>query len=109
MDLATGQERAAQKMLAATRQRCAGAVPGDTHRDLLVSSTLSALRFRYALLPVWICAYRYRERVYQFMVSGQTGEVVGRAPWSALKIALLLALGLALGALLYYLHVRTPG
>ncbi len=75
--------------------RCAGDVPGTAHRSLQVQSAFSHLTFKHALLPVWIAAYRYRDRPYQLLVNGQTGEVVGQAPWSIWKIALLFILPIA--------------
>ena len=44
------------------------------------------MTFKHVLLPVWIAAYRYKDKPYQFLVNGQTGEVVGKAPWSFWKI-----------------------
>jgi DNA-directed RNA polymerase subunit RPC12/RpoP len=81
----TGQD----KMSAAQRSRCAGDVPGDTHRALHVDDSFSQVTFKHVLLPVWIAAYRYRDKPYQFLVNGQTGEVVGKAPWSVWKLLLL--------------------
>ena len=48
------------------------------------------------LLPIWISAYRYQKKVFRFLVNGQTGEVVGKAPWSWVKIGLVVLLVLAL-------------
>jgi len=42
-------------------------------------------------LPIWISAYRYKEKVYRFLVNARTGEVQGERPWSWAKIALLVA------------------
>ena len=50
--------------------------------------------FKHVLLPVWIAAYRYNGKVYRFLVNGQTGEVVGVAPWSVAKIAATVALAI---------------
>ncbi len=38
--------------------------------------------------PVWISAYRYKDRVYRFLVNAQTGETRGERPYSAIKITL---------------------
>jgi hypothetical protein len=40
------------------------------------------------LLPVWLNAYRFNQKVYRFMVNARTGEVVGERPYSAIKITL---------------------
>ncbi|MHC4820242.1 MAG: TFIIB-type zinc ribbon-containing protein [Planctomycetota bacterium] len=89
VDAGEGWGRAKLWMFEEQESRCAGDVPGDTHRGLSVSTTLSGQRYRYALLPVFVCAYRFRKKVYRFLVNGQTGEVQGEAPWSWVKITLL--------------------
>lgn len=45
--------------------------------------------FKHVLLPVWLCSYRFRDRVFRFVVNARTGEVQGERPWSWVKIALL--------------------
>ena len=39
-------------------------------------------RTMYGLLPVWKYIYRYKEQDYPFYVNGQTGKIVGTAPFS---------------------------
>jgi DNA-directed RNA polymerase subunit RPC12/RpoP len=95
-------EAAKLVMEAAQRRRCARDVPGDVQRNLSVSSTFSSVRFKHVLLPVWLAAYRYRGRVYRFLVNGQTGEVVGKAPWSVGKLGALAVSVLATVLLLYF-------
>ncbi len=107
MDLRGGYDRASGKMLTLAETRCQGDVPGDVHRGLLVSSSVTAVRWRYVLLPVWLLDYRYRHRVYQLVVNGQTGEIVGEAPLSGPKIALLaLAMTAFVGLIYYYFGYR---
>lgn len=36
----------------------------------------------YGLLPVWKYLYRYQEQNYPFYINGQTGKIVGTAPFS---------------------------
>ncbi len=69
--------------------RCGGDVPGDTHRGLSVRTALSGKKYRHALLPVWVAAYRFRGKAFRFLVNGQTGEVQGEAPLSWVKIGLV--------------------
>lgn len=77
-------------------RRCAGDVPGDTHRNLEVHTEFSDVHFKPTLLPIFVAAYAYREKIYRFLVNGQTGEVSGEAPWSWPKIALATLAALAL-------------
>jgi len=85
-------------------RRCAGDVPGDTQRGLRVSNRFEATRFKHVLLPVWIAAFRYKQKVFRFLVNGQTGNVSGNAPYSLVKIALftLLLLTIATGIFLLW-------
>lgn len=48
------------------------------------------------LVPVWIGAYRYRNKVYRILVNGQTGTLHGKAPISFWRVLLAILLGIAL-------------
>ena len=37
-------------------------------------------------MPVWQYLYRYKGKVYQYHVNGQTGKVVGTTPVSMTKV-----------------------
>jgi DNA-directed RNA polymerase subunit RPC12/RpoP len=104
---AVGQERIGHSQMS----RCAGDVGGDTHRGLNVHNEFSNVTFKHVLLPIWIAAYRYNGKVFRFLVNGQTGEVVGVAPWSTWKILGLVALIVAIvGAIVAYTQLyQTSG
>lgn len=87
-------------------KRCARDVPGDTHRALNVTSRYSDETFKHVLLPVWISAYRYNEKIYRFLVNGQTGEVTGKAPVSVFKIILFVLFLAAIIAAIVVLATR---
>ncbi len=103
-DLNTSWTDAVGRMESSQQSRCSDDVPGDTQRFLNVTNRFSDETFKHVLLPIWISAYRYHSKVYRFLVNGQTGEVVGKAPWSVIKIVLfiftILAL-IAIGVLVY--------
>lgn len=86
VDLLPAWGNAQQSMSQVQQGRCASDVPGDTHRNLHVNNAFSHVTFKHVLLPIWIAAYRYNGKPYQFLINGQTGEVVGKAPWSFWKI-----------------------
>lgn len=69
------------------RRRCAADIPGDTHRDLRVRTELDEVRWKHVLLPIWSLSYRYRGEIYAVLIHGQTGRVVGKAPYSVVKIS----------------------
>lgn len=48
-------------------------------------TSLNQKQAMYALMPVWLYEYRYRNKNYRFYVNGQTGKVIGATPVSAEK------------------------
>ena len=65
------------------------AMHGTSHtRNVSVATSYSNITYKYLLLPIWISAFQYNGKVYQFMVNGQTGKVSGRTPISWIKVGL---------------------
>lgn len=64
-------------------------IGGDTVRYLDVKTDYDAITYKHILLPVWLSSFTYKDKVYQFMINGQTGEVQGEYPKSIVKIALV--------------------
>lgn len=97
LDLEQGWQRAQEQVVQTQQGRCAGDVPGDTHRNLRVRNAISGVRWKHVLLPVWSLQYRFKGEVYTVLVNGQSGCVAGKAPISWAKVALfVLAVGLAI-------------
>jgi len=111
IDLMPAWGSAQTRLSEVQRGRCSGDVPGDTQRNLTVRNQFSHVTFKHVLLPIWIAAYRYNGKPYQFLVNGQTGEVVGKAPWSFWKIffAVLAAVVVVAAMVIVYLeYAETP-
>ena len=53
------------------------------------------------LLPVYLLSYRYRNKLYRFLMNGQTGKVAGSKPLSPWRI--MLTIGGVLAAILVFL------
>ena len=82
---------------------CAARVPGDTYRNLVVDSVYDGETFKHVLVPVWLLTYDYGPKAFQVVVNGATGRIAGEYPKSRWKIALLVALGLAVITILVLL------
>jgi DNA-directed RNA polymerase subunit RPC12/RpoP len=106
IDLLPAWGTGGDKIASEQNGRCGRDVGGDTHRSLNASHTFTNITFKHVLLPIWIAAYRYGKKVYRFLVNGQSGEVVGEAPWSVAKIlaAVLAAAAVITAIVLIYLH-----
>jgi predicted RNA-binding Zn-ribbon protein involved in translation (DUF1610 family) len=76
----------------------------DRVRNLRITTKYSGLTYKYLLLPIWISSYKYQDKVYQFMVNGQTGKVSGKIPISVPKVILTVAGAILLLALFMWLN-----
>jgi hypothetical protein len=88
-----------------------GTIRDDVQRDIggdeqvitSVDTAYSGITFKHLLLPVWLSAYRFSQKVYQVMVNARTGEVQGERPYSFWKISLLVLSLMALLLVIFYL------
>ncbi|MBO4404100.1 MAG: hypothetical protein J5780_02070 [Treponema sp.] len=42
--------------------------------------SLTRAEMNYAMLPVWFMSYKYKDKVYEFVLNGQTGKIAGTPP-----------------------------
>lgn len=85
-------------------------IGGDHQRIHSLNTEFDKTTFKHILLPIWISSYRYRGKVYRFLVNGRTGEVQGERPMSSIKIAgmVVLVITIAAAFYLYFAH-GAPG
>ena len=84
-------------------------IGGDEQRIHSVNTKHNNITFKHILLPIWLSAYRYNEKVYRFMINGRTGEVQGERPYSWIKITLAILFVIALGVGGYFLYQHYKG
>ena len=80
-------------------------MPGDTQRELRVSTEFSHINSDLCLLPAYILSYQFRDKLYRFMVNGQTGKVAGDKPVSGWRIASAIVAVVLLVGLVWLLTV----
>jgi DNA-directed RNA polymerase subunit RPC12/RpoP len=82
-------------------------IGGDRQRIDSMNVSWDAVGFRHLLLPVWLSAFRYNDKVFHVAVNAATGEVVGERPWSAAKIVLfVLAIAAIVTAIAVFASTR---
>ena len=97
-----GWEQATQVMAEHIRERVRRDIGGDEQRINSVHTQYSKSTFKHLLLPVYLSAFRYKEKLYQFFVNARTGEVQGKRPISAVKVAIAVILGIiVIGGIIY--------
>ncbi len=78
-------------------------IGGDEQRVHSIRTQVSNVTFKHVLLPVWLAAYRYKDRTFRVLVNARTGEVQGERPWSAAKITLFVLMCIAIVAVVIVL------
>ncbi len=84
-------------------------IGGDKQRITSLSTRHDGITYKHILLPVWLAAYRYKDKVYRFLVNARTGEVHGERPWSWIKIAAAVLGVVVVAAGAYYAYVTFGG
>ena len=106
VELADGFTEAREAMDAMIRRDVKFDIGGDRQRIDWLETDISNVTFKHVLLPVWLAAYKYRGRTYRFVVNGRTGTVQGERPWSAVKIAIAVVLGVIVAGAVGFLLAR---
>ncbi len=100
VDVRRGWERSKQRMEAVIRMDVRRDIGGDHQKIHSLQTRHDGITFKHILLPMWICSYRYREKVYRFLINARTGEIKGQRPWSRVKVAMAIFAGVVVAALL---------
>ncbi len=105
IDIKEGFKISKEKMNEIIRQSIYRDIGGDHQKIISMKVQYNNITFKHILLPIWISAYRYKNKVYRFMINGQTGEVQGERPYSWIKIGLTLLLFLIIiGIIIYFVN-----
>lgn len=96
IDLKQGYSEAKGIMKKRIEERIRRDIGGDEQRIFSMNTHYSSATFKHLLLPVWVSAYRYKEKLFQIMVNARSGEVQGERPYSWIKITLAVVGVLAL-------------
>jgi DNA-directed RNA polymerase subunit RPC12/RpoP len=106
IDLREAWKRAIERMDEVIRGDVKRQIGGDHQRIDSLQTRHSGVTYKHVLLPLWICSYRFKDRVFRFLVNARTGEVQGQRPWSWVKIGLAALLVAAIVLFIAYLDNR---
>jgi len=98
IDLEAGFALAERKMGPRITRAIERDLGGDRRRIHHTELHHASVRFKHALMPLWIAAFRYRDRVYRVTINARTGAIAGDRPWSVAKLAML---AIVVGALAF--------
>ncbi len=100
LDPAQGFDQARQIMARTITVDVARAIGGDQQQIARLDTRYGDIRCKHILLPIWVSAFRFRNKTYRFLVNGRTGEVQGERPYSPWKIVAAVIFGIVLAAVL---------
>jgi DNA-directed RNA polymerase subunit RPC12/RpoP len=90
VELEEGFEEAKTIMAPVIQDDARRDIGGDEQRVHSVQTSYFDTTFKHILLPVYIGAYRFNQKVYQVMINARTSEVQGDRPYSVWKITFLI-------------------
>lgn len=102
VNVAQGFEKAKAIMAEIIRATIRRDIGGDEQRITSMNTAYSGLTYKHILLPIWLSSYRFRDRLYQFLVNARTGEVQGERPYSWVKITLAVLAGLVIFGAMFW-------
>jgi DNA-directed RNA polymerase subunit RPC12/RpoP len=106
ISLPQGFEQAKEVMRSIIETSIRQDIGGDEQQIDSAQTQYGNITFKHILLPVWLSAYRFREKIYRILINARTGEVQGERPFSAWKIAGAVVLGLIIIGILVLLKVN---
>jgi DNA-directed RNA polymerase subunit RPC12/RpoP len=68
---------------------CRSDIGGNEQRVHNINTNYSDITFKHLLVPVYASAYKFKDKTFQIVINGRTGEVQGERPYSWLKIGCL--------------------
>ncbi len=78
-------------------------IGGDEQRVISSNISYNSITFKHLLLPMFVSAYFFKDKLFLFLINGRTGEVQGERPYSKWKIGLTIAAGIAVIAAIVYI------
>jgi RNA polymerase subunit RPABC4/transcription elongation factor Spt4 len=78
-------------------------LPGDTNRNLETQTEFSQIGSDLILLPIYLLSYRYHNKLYRFLLNGQTGKADGDKPLSPWRVGAAVCVAILLAAALFLL------
>lgn len=94
--LSDGFVQAQEQAMPEIRQTICRDIGGDEQRIHHTATDWTHVSFKHILLPVWVSAYQYQDKVYRVVINARTGEVQGERPYSVVKITLVVLLAIAI-------------
>ena len=75
----------------------------DSVSKVTFNTAYSKVTYKYVLAPIWIANFKFKEKLYNIVINGQTGQVKGEAPVSPLKVTIAIIIAIIVLIILFNL------
>ncbi|MBR4628405.1 MAG: hypothetical protein IKO47_12080 [Ruminococcus sp.] len=75
-------QKASRNVISASVTGYDAVIPSVNQHNILNTN------WQYMMLPVWFMSYKYKDKVYEFAINGQTGKLAGTPPLDVRKLKL---------------------
>ena len=73
----------------------------DSVSKVTFNTAYSKVTYKYVLAPIWIANFKFKEKLYNIVINGQTGQIKGEAPVSPLKVAIAIIIAIVVLLILF--------
>jgi hypothetical protein len=94
VERAVAEQLSKQAFAEIEQKNIAAFLPGDTYSGLETSTDFSRIGSDLILLPIYLLSYRYHNRLYRFLLNGQTGKAAGDKPLSPWRVGTAVVAGI---------------
>ncbi|MEG1612533.1 MAG: hypothetical protein RR357_00020 [Clostridia bacterium] len=99
-------EIAKEKMTEDIKQSILSQYDCDKVDYLNINTKYAKNTFKHLLVPLWCCAFKFKEKLYKYLVNGRSGRVDGKSPLSPIKVTLAVLAAIAVGVIVYFIFFK---
>ena len=106
VDLKEAYEKARGEMRENIKADIVSSYRADVVSHLNVDTSISNIKYKYVLLPLYLGSYQFKKKNYRLVMNGINKNIAGKYPLSAWKITITSILSAGLIALIVFLIVK---
>jgi predicted Zn-ribbon and HTH transcriptional regulator len=106
IDLNDGFIYAKKQMEQIITQDIRADIGGDHQRIEYMKTEYNDTTYKDTLFPIWSAEFKWKDKVYDYLINGQSGKVVGERPYSIIKITIAIISLITVIGVAYYFGKR---
>ena len=78
----------------------------DRVDSIRLATSFDKITYKYILAPIWMSNFKYNDKVYSFVVNGQTGKISGKSPISPWRVAIAVLIAIVILGIVFYFEMQ---